>query len=120
MRITLALAALTLAFAPAASAEPVERCEFGYAGRVITVEDQTLSVCVAAGLCPGYLGVYAVVNGHVLLNTCTPAHIDRFWMPECDVLMLFAPGIPGVVDIDWDGDLAVDGYPVWECPPFWD
>ena len=119
MRIALALAALSLVLAPAASAEPVERCAPGHAGRVIRVGDQTLSVCATGGFCPGYLFVYAALNGEVLLDTCTDAHIDRFWMPECDVLRIFSPGIPGIIDIGWDGDLAVDGYPVWECPPFW-
>ena len=36
----------------------------------------------------------------------------------CAVLGLLAPGVPGVVDIDPTGDMAVLGIPFWDCPPY--
>jgi hypothetical protein len=36
----------------------------------------------------------------------------------CPTLQSLYPGIPGVVDIDWDGDTTVQPLgPRWDCPP---
>ena len=36
----------------------------------------------------------------------------------CSVLALLAPGAPGVVDINSQGDVYVDGEPQYDCPPY--
>lgn len=36
----------------------------------------------------------------------------------CPVLVALTPGIPGVVGIDPDGDVVVDGSRVHDCPPY--
>ena len=114
-----ALAAL-LGTAPVASADPVARCAYGEAGRVVTVGDTTVALCAHAGPCPGWVGVYATANGEALFDTCTDTHIDGFESLPCALMVRLQPGVPGVVDIGWDGDTEVDGYPVLECYPFWD
>jgi hypothetical protein len=36
----------------------------------------------------------------------------------CPILRSWYPGIPGVVDIDWDGDTTIQPFgPRWDCPP---
>lgn len=37
----------------------------------------------------------------------------------CPILAALAPGVPGVVDIEADGDTYVAGGPFWNCPPYW-
>ena len=44
--------------------------------------------------------------------------ISGLFGPECLVLQALAPGVPGVVDIDSEGDVAIAGIPFWDCPPF--
>ena len=36
----------------------------------------------------------------------------------CPVLASLRGGVPGVIDIDNQGDVAVAGEPVWNCPPY--
>lgn len=38
----------------------------------------------------------------------------------CSILMGLSPGVPGIADIDSDGDLAVLGLPIYDCPPYGD
>lgn len=38
----------------------------------------------------------------------------------CPVLVSFAPGVPGVVDIEPDGDVWALGGPAYDCPPYAD
>lgn len=119
--VSAAVAAALLTAAPQpAGANPVQRCPYPEAGRVVTAGDTTVSLCASAHPCPGWIGIRVTLNGEVLYDPCGPAHIDEVWTPMvCEMLVLLAPpGIPGLVDIAPDGDLAVDGYPVWECPPY--
>ena len=36
----------------------------------------------------------------------------------CPVLVSLAPGVPGVLDIDGEGDTDVAGMSFWNCPPY--
>lgn len=36
----------------------------------------------------------------------------------CPLLAGLAPGVPGVVDIDSEGDVSIAGTPFWDCPPY--
>ena len=36
----------------------------------------------------------------------------------CPILMAAAPGVPGVVDIEPEGDTSILGEPFWNCPPY--
>lgn len=36
----------------------------------------------------------------------------------CEVFRRLAPGVPGVVDIDAEGDVALQGVPFWDCAPY--
>lgn len=38
----------------------------------------------------------------------------------CPVFASLAPGVPGVVDIEAEGDVALLGAPFWDCPPYHD
>lgn len=52
-----------------------------------------------------------------------PVHLPPCHQPpggpvECAAIAAMTPGIPGVVDIDSEGDVSVAGEPVWDCPPY--
>ncbi|HVF06273.1 MAG TPA: hypothetical protein VNA20_15635 [Frankiaceae bacterium] len=85
----------------------------------MTVGDTVASLCASARPCWGWIGVYVTVDGEVWLDTCSEAHIDHFEDTPCAVMRLLWPGVPGIIDIGWDGDTAIDGYSVLECPPFY-
>ena len=36
----------------------------------------------------------------------------------CELLPMLSPGVPGVVDIDSEGDVDIAGVPFWDCPPY--
>jgi len=36
----------------------------------------------------------------------------------CPILISLAPGVPGVIDINSEGDVAIAGIPFWDCPPY--
>ena len=36
----------------------------------------------------------------------------------CPVLASLSPGVPGVVDINAEGDVSLAGVPFWDCPPY--
>jgi hypothetical protein len=38
----------------------------------------------------------------------------------CPILAAQYPGVPGIVDIDWEGDVYVLGAGYWDCPPYGD
>jgi hypothetical protein len=44
--------------------------------------------------------------------------IDQIDPLVCTQFSALAPGIPGVVDIQPEGDIAVLGEPFWDCPPY--
>jgi hypothetical protein len=61
---------------------------------------------------PVYDAVDATVG--VLADT-----IYSNWDPVfCELLVALAPGVPGLVDIAYDGDTRLLGGTVWECPPY--
>lgn len=37
---------------------------------------------------------------------------------NCPILASLSPGVPGVVDIDSDGDVVVNGWGIYSCPPY--
>lgn len=37
---------------------------------------------------------------------------------ECPILATLTPGVPGIVDIDNQGDVVVLGNWLWDCPPY--
>jgi hypothetical protein len=60
--------------------------------------------------------VHYVICPFPEVDVCVP---DRRFDPTCPVLASVAPaGVPGVVEIKWDGDTYVDGHLVWDCPPY--
>ena len=36
----------------------------------------------------------------------------------CPIIASLSPGVPGVVDISAEGDVAVAGIGIWDCPPY--
>jgi hypothetical protein len=43
------------------------------------------------------------------------------WFPDpliCGPLASLSPGVPGVIDINSEGDVAIAGEPFWDCPPY--
>jgi hypothetical protein len=48
------------------------------------------------------------------------SQIDFYYDPMlCPVFASLAPGVPGVVDISYEGDVTIVGVgPFWDCPPY--
>lgn len=44
--------------------------------------------------------------------------LERSEPKVCAAFVALAPGIPGTVDIEPDGDLYVAGEWIWDCPPY--
>ena len=116
-----AVAAVLAASALAAPASAsVERCPDGGLGRVVTAGDTAVAVCLSWSGC-GEQGVALYLNDQRVAGVCLPFHVDIWWPDPmlCPLFHLFAPGVPGVVDIGpWDGDVSVDGQLVYDCPPY--
>ncbi len=71
-------------------------------------DPNTVTVCRSSGGCEGV--------------TVLPDAIRPLLIPVdavlCSIIQNLAPGVPPVLDIDVDGDVAVLGVSVWDCPPY--
>lgn len=64
---------------------------------------------------PGVRDVERLLDALCAVDLCFP-YVDPFLY--CPLVASLAPGVPGVVDIDNEGDLHVDGRWIWDCPPY--
>lgn len=89
-------------------------------------DTQDVEICVAVGLfggpvCAGTQRTRVPPQevedlvGQVLDIVRDNTGVDHV---ACPVLASLAPGVPAVVDVDVDGDVAVGGGRVYDCPPY--
>jgi hypothetical protein len=96
------------------------------------IKEIALAAVVAGGLnlavmppaqaqpCVNSRGAFGSITWDV--GTCGGLHAN-IGFPDldailCPILASLAPGVPGVLDIDAEGDVAIAGIPFWDCPPY--
>ena len=128
VRAAVAAAITWAALASPAHATGVVPCAPDEVGSTVVVRDVVVSVCVSARAdCPpDAFGSVLYLNGARLAAACLPdpgplPPIDPFALAEpvvCSLLIQLRPGVPGVVDVTYEGDVYVLGEFFWDCPPY--
>lgn len=52
------------------------------------------------------------------MHLCLPPWYPGPDIAQCPIYASLAPGVPGVVDIDGEGDVSISGRKVQDCPPY--